>query len=69
MPTIAIGNFNSATNTRTELLQTYGIEPGYIVRISDFNGKQKSEFRTMDYSEAKIQFQYANGNGEFALLD
>ena len=69
MPTIAIGNFNGATNTRVELIQTYGIEPGYIVRISDFNGKQKAEIRTLSYAEAKTQFQYANGNGEFAELD
>ena len=69
MPTIAIGNFNSATNTRAELIQTYGIEYGYIVRILDFNGKQKAEIRTISYAEAKTQFQHANGNGEFALLD
>ena len=45
MPTIAIGKFNSSTNTRTEIIQTYGIESGYIVRIVDWQGKEKAEFR------------------------
>ena len=69
MPTIAIGKFNSTTNTHAEIIQTYGIEPGYIVRIVDRQGKEKSEFRTIRYNEAIVQFQYANGNGEFAKLD
>lgn len=69
MPILAIGKFNAATNTRAEVIQTYGIEPGYIVRIVDWQGKEKAEFRTMRYDEAKAQFQHANGNGEFAKLD
>lgn len=65
MPTVAIGEYHPITDTRAELIMVYGIEPCYIVRINNFQGKQISEVRTGRYDIAKMQFQYANSNGEF----
>lgn len=69
MTIVKIGEYVPALDIRPEMIAVHGVETCYIVRLTDWQGKQITEYRTSNPQEASVQFKYAQDNGYFAELN